>query len=117
MDFEDLINEEPKDLIRVDEGQLIVAKQMQQQLIDFEKTRKEIEKKEKELKQKLYDVMKENGITKFESNDKKIMITLGEDGVTETLDKDALYLKYPDIYREFMKETPRKGALRITMMK
>ena len=103
------------DLVRVDEGQLIVAKKIQQQLIDFEKTRKEIEAKEKELKEKLYEVMKANRIDKYESNDKRIMISLGKDGITETIDKEKLFLDYPDAYKECLKETPRKGALRITI--
>lgn len=103
------------DLVRVDEGQLIVAKKIQQQLIDFEKTRKEIESKEKELKEKIYEVMKANRIDKYESNDKRIMISLGKDGITETIDKEKLFLDYPDAYKECLKETPRKGTLRITI--
>ena len=118
MELNDFLNnEEPKELVRVDEGQLIIAQQMQQQLINFEKNRKEIEKKEKELKATLYEVMKENGITKYESNDKTLMITLGEDSTIETVDKDKLFLKYPDVYRdeEIVKESTRKGSLRITI--
>ena len=116
MNFEDYIKEnESTELVRVDEGQLIIAQEIQKQLIDFETVRKEIDKKEKELKATLYNVMRANGVTKYESNDKRIMITLGEDGVTEKVDSNELWLKYPDIYRELVQETPRKGALRITI--
>ena len=84
---------------------------------DFELTKKEIDKQQKEYKSKIEEVMRENGITKYESNDKTLMITLGEDSTTETVDKDKLFLKYPDVYRdeEIVKESKRKGSLRITI--
>lgn len=109
--------EEPKELVRVDEGQLIIAQYMKEQLINFELVRKTIEKQEKELKKNIEEVMRTNGITKYESNDKTLMITLGEDSTTETVDKDKLFLKYPDVYRdeEIVKESKRKGSLRITI--
>lgn len=76
---------------------------------------KEIDKKSKEIKSKIEEIMRTNGITKYESNDKTLMITLGEDGTTDKVDSDELFLKYPEIYRELVKEVPRKGALRITI--
>lgn len=104
------------ELVRVEEGQLIVAKQMQQQLIDFETKRKEIELKEKELKKTLEEIMRANNITGYESNDKRIKISLGEDTTSYDIDKDMLWEKYPNIYREcYVKETKRKGSLRITI--
>lgn len=106
-----------KELVRVDEGQLIIAQQIKEQLINFELAKKEIDKQQKEYKSKIEEVMRENGITKYESNDKTLMITLGEDSITETVDKDKLFLKYPDVYRdeEIVKESKRKGSLRITI--
>ena len=102
-------------LVKVDEGSLIIAQQIQEQLINFQIEKKKIDKQEKELKNKLEDIMRENNITKYESNDKKLMITLGEDSITETIDKNELWLQYPDVYRKVVKETPRKGSLRITI--
>lgn len=115
MDLNEYLDENA--LVKVEEGQLIIARQIQQQLIDFETTRKQIEEKEKELKDKLYEVMKNNNIEKFETNDKRIMITLGKDSTTETIDKDKLFKEYPDAYRSCLKETQRKGTLRITIRK
>ena len=118
MNFEDFIKEEePKELVRVDEGQLIIAEYMKEQLINFELIKKTIDKQQKEYKSKIEEVMRTNGITKYESNDKTLMITLGEDSITETIDKDKLFLKYPNVYRdeEIVKENKRKGSLRITI--
>lgn len=103
------------ELVRVDEGQLIVAEEIKNHLVNFEIEKKKIEKQEKDLKKNIEAVMREYGITKYESNDETLMITLGEDGITETIDKDRLYLEKPDIFREYLKETPRKGSLRITV--
>lgn len=108
--------EEQNELVRVDEGQLIIAEQMRNKLIEFETARKEIETKEKEMKKQLEEVMRANGITGYESNDKRIKISLGEDTTNYDLDKDLLLEKYPDIYRECnTKEVKRKGSLRITI--
>lgn len=103
------------ELVRVDEGQLIVAEEIKNHLVNFEIEKKKIEKQEKDLKKNIETVMRKYGITKYESNDKTLMITLGEDGITETIDKDKLYLEKPDVFREYLKETPRKGSLRITV--
>ena len=116
MDFEELIKkEESKELVRVDEGQLIVAEEIQKQLIEMETLRKKIDKKVKEIKNKIEYLMREYGITKYESNDKRILITLGEDGENESVDSNELFLKYPDIYRELVKVTKRKGTFRFTI--
>ena len=106
---------EPKDAIRVEEGQLIIAALERTKLYDFQKIKKTIDEQEKIIKKNIEDVMRKYGITKYESPDKTLMITLGEDGVTETVDKNELFLKHPDVYREVVKETPRKGSLRITV--
>ena len=89
-----------KELIEVKEGTLIVAKQMQDKIIELERKKKELDNASKEMKTKLEEVMRENNITGYESNDKKIKISLGEDTTAYDIDKDMLFEKYPDIYRE-----------------
>jgi len=115
MGLNEYLDQQENSLVRVEEGQLIIAQQMKDKLIEFNKQKKEIETKEKEIKSKLEEVMRANGITGYESNDKIIKISLGEDGVTETIDKDKLFAEYPQAYRDCLKESPRKGSLRITI--
>lgn len=104
------------ELVEVKEGSLIVAQQMQNKIIELETKKKEIDKESKEMKAKLEEVMRDNSITGYESNDKRIKISLGEDTTSYDIDKDLLWEKYPDIYRECnVKETKRKGSLRITI--
>lgn len=117
MDINEFIEEETTtELARVEEGQLIIAEKMRNKLIEFETKKKEIESKEKEMKKQLEEIMRANNITGYESNDKRIKISLGEDSISYDIDKDMLWEKYPDIYRECnVKETKRKGSLRITI--
>ena len=117
MNIDDFIEETPKgELVEVKEGSLIVAKQMQDKIIELEQKKKELDNASKEMKKQLEEVMKNNSITSYESNDKRIKISLGEDTTVYDLDKDMLWEKYPDIYRECnVKETKRKGSLRITI--
>lgn len=115
MELDEFYEETPKQEIQVVENHLIINKQLQDQFVKFEEQKKAIEIAEKELKRKLEEVMRENGISSYESNDKRIRISLGEDSITETIDKDKLFREHPEIYRECIKESTRKGTLRITI--
>ena len=115
MELDEFYEETPKQEIQVVENHLIINKQLQDQFVKFEEQKKAIEIAEKELKRKLEEVMRANGISSYESNDKRIRISLGEDSITETIDKDKLFREHPEIYRECIKESTRKGTLRITI--
>lgn len=115
MDLNEFYEETPKQEIQVIENHLIINQQIQDRFVEFENQRKAIDKAEKELKRRLEEVMRANGISSYESNDKKLRISLGEDSTIESIDKDKLFMEYPDAYRECMKETKRKGTLRITI--
>lgn len=107
--------ETPTNEIQVIEDQLVIAKQMQSKLVELETQKKNIEQAEKEMKKQLEEVMRANNITSYESNDKSLRISLGEDTKIETIDKEKLFMEFPDAYRTCLKETPRKGTLRITI--
>lgn len=115
MGLNEFLEQEETSLVKVEEGQLIVATQMQNKLIELETIKKEIETKEKEMKKLIEEVMRKNEINGYESNDKRVRITLAEDGITESIDKDKLFKEYPDVYRACLKESPRKGKLQITI--
>ena len=115
MDLEQFYDNE-KNEIQVVEDQLVLANSMKEKLIELETQKKQIDEAQKEMKKQLEEVMRANNITGYESNDKRIKITLGEDTTSCDIDKDYLWEKYPDIYRECnTKETKRKGSLRITI--
>lgn len=113
--YDEMFEDTSKQEIQIVESQLVLAKNLQKRIIEFEEQKKAIENAEKILKQNLEQVMRANNITSYETNDKRIRISLGEDTTIETIDKDKLFMEFPDAYRECLKETPRKGTLRITV--
>lgn len=115
MELDEFYEEETTNEIQVIENQLIVAKEMQNKLIELETQKKNIEDAEKGMKRKLEEAMRTNHITGFESSDKRLRITLGEDTKREDIDKEKLFMEYPEAYRNCIKESSRKGSLRITI--
>lgn len=103
------------ELIRVEEKQLIIAEKVIEKIKELETKRKLIDEKEKEFKSKLEKLMQENEITGFESNDKSLKITFTPPVITDTFSSKVLQEKYPDIYRECLVRSNRKGSVRITV--
>ena len=103
-----------KELVKVEEGQLIIAEQMKNALIMLEHQKQRIESEKKDIETKLREVMTNNNITGYESNDKRIKITLAQDRVSETIDKDKLFKEFPEAYRSCLKKGITKGKLQIT---
>lgn len=105
------------ELIRVEEKQLIVAEEIIQKIKDLETKRKLIDSKEKEFKDKLVQIIEENGLTNasFESNDKTLKITYTLGGTTDQFSSKALYEAEPDTWRKYLRPQTRKGSVRITV--
>lgn len=136
MELSEYLEEEQQDttteLARVEEGQLIIAEKMRNKLIEFETTRKEIDLKEEEIKNKLKEIMEKNGIASYESNDKKIKITMVADkqDTEETvayIDEDEFIKENTELHNQYVatrqkyKKTKtelikgKKGYVRITI--
>ena len=116
MDLDEFYNKETHtNDIQVIENQLVLAKQLQYEIIGFEKQKKLIEETERELKSKLEKLMGENNIQSYETNDKKIKISYTPSTTTQIFDSKQLYEEQPDIYRKYLKDTPRKASVRITV--
>ena len=105
------------ELIRVEEKQLIVAEEIIQKIKDLETKRKLIDSKEKEFKDKLVQIIEENGLknASFESNDKTLKITYTPGGTTDQFSSKALYEAEPDTWRKYLRPQTRKGSIRITV--
>lgn len=101
--------------ILVIENQLVIAETLKKKIIEFEKKRKMIEKAQDELKKQLYETMTKNGITHYESPDETLKISCGQDTIALTFDSKKLQEEDIDTYRKYLKETPRKGSIRITV--
>lgn len=106
------------ELIKVEDKQLIVADKVINQIKELETQKKLIDEKEKEFKEKLIKIYEDNGIDRssnFESYDKTLKISYTPKTVNYTLSSKVLQEKYPDIYRECLVKSERKGSIRITV--
>lgn len=105
------------ELIRVEEKQLIVAEEIIQKIKDLETKRKLIDSKEKEFKDKLVQIIEENGLTNasFESNDKTLKITYVPGGTTDQFSSKALQEEDIETWRKYLRPQTRKGSVRITV--
>lgn len=70
------------------------------------------EREAKEMKNRLEQLMRDNGVTKWECDE--FTATIGKDSTTTRLDSKALRNEFPDIYEQFTTTAPRKGAFKIT---
>ncbi len=103
------------ELIRVEENQLIIAQEVINKIKELETEKKLIDEKEKEFKTKLENIMEENGLKSFESNDKTLKISYTPKAVDYRFSSKVCEEKYPDVYRECLVRSERKGSVRITV--
>lgn len=105
------------DLIKIEEKQLIVAEEVISKIKKLESKKKIIDKKEKEFKDKLVEIIEEQGLknASFESNDKTLKITYIPGGTTDQFSSKALYEAEPDTWRKYLRPQTKKGSIRITV--
>lgn len=104
-----------KNEIEVVNNQLTLATTMENQLIELETQIKSLTKLKEQITEKLRGVMGDNDITSYESPSKRLRINYTAPGITETIDKEKLFLEFPEAYRTCIKESPRKASIRITV--
>ena len=76
---------------------------------------KSLEKKEKELKEFVYQKMTENDIKKIETP--FLIVTRVLPSKSQRFDSNAFKKDYPDLYDKYMKESERKGFVKFTERK
>lgn len=92
-----------KDLIRIEEHQLLIADEVVNQIYEFEKAKKQIEEAEKKLKQRLEELMSTGDCgTSYESNDKRIKISYTPSGFTYRLNQTKLQEEEPEIFKKIL---------------
>ena len=104
-----------KELVKVDEGQLIIAKEVVNKIKELEKKKKQLDEIQKTYKEKILEVMENNNIKSFETNDKTLKITRTEGGITSIFDSSRFSKEHHDLYVEYLKDSTRKSSLRITV--
>lgn len=106
------------ELIKIENNQLLLADKVIDQIRNLEIEKKLIEEKEKNFKEKLIKIYEDNGIDRssnFESYDKSLKISYTPKSIDYRFSSKVLEEKYPDIYRECLVKSERKGSIRITV--
>ena len=104
-----------KELVKVEEGQLIIAKEVVNKIKELEKKKKQLDEIQKTYKEKILEVMENNNIKSFETNDKTLKITRTEGGITSIFDSSRFSKEHHDLYVEYLKDSTMKSSLRITV--
>lgn len=103
------------EIVKVEEGQLIVAKDIVNAIKELEIKKKELDDIQKKYKEQILAKMDEYDITNYESNDKTLKITRTPAAITTRFDEKRFSEEQHELYVEYQKDTPRKSSLRITV--
>ena len=87
----------------------------ERKIIAFKEAMEAIEEQEKEFRNQLLQEMKKRGITGY--RDENITISLVLEGESEKFDTKAFKKKFPAMYKKFVKITPIKEHVRLSIKK
>ncbi|HHX68329.1 MAG TPA: hypothetical protein GX708_09800 [Gallicola sp.] len=99
------------ELVKIENGQIVVAQEIINAIVQFEKQALEMKLKQDELKQKLLEAMEENGITNWETPNGEIKVSYRKPSTRTTLDSTKLKNELPDIYEEYSKTSEVKSSI------
>lgn len=101
------------ELVKIEDNKIVIAEEVIQQIKDFTKLKEEFDLKEKELKQDLKEAMEKLGLKKFIVNG--LCATIKEATTRKSLDTTRIKEEMPDIYEEYLKETPVSSSITLTI--
>lgn len=101
------------EIVKIEDGQVVVAQELVNKIIEFNKAKKEMEYQEKLLKEGLMEAMNQVGLKKFIINGLSAVI---KDGTTRTtVDSKRLKEECPDIYEAYSKTSEVKSSIVLTI--
>lgn len=98
------------DLIKVENGSIVLAEEVETKLRAFQVHKLQMELLEKQIKEAMLKAMKENGIKSYESDN--VRITYKEATTRSSVDTKAL--KEQGLYDSFVKKSPVKESVVVT---
>ena len=102
-------------MIRAEEGQLIIGKQVIEKIIEIEEKKKQLDEIQKNYKDTILEIMEAYDIKSYETNDRKLKITRTEGGTTSIFDTTRFCQEHHDLYVDYLKDSTRKSSIRITI--
>lgn len=101
------------ELVKVENGKIEVAREVINQIVQFQKAKLEMDLKEKELKQSLKEAMEKVGIEKFATDN--LSATIRKATTRQSVDTKRLKEELPDIYEEYLKTSNVASSLTLTI--
>lgn len=99
------------DLIKLENNVLVLDKETSQKIAEFEKTIKDMQEKEKALKEAILSEMQAKNIIKIDTEE--LTLTYVAPTTREDFKKDEFREQHPNLYDDFVKMTSIKASLRI----
>ena len=101
------------ELVKIENGEITVAQEIINAIVEFEKQSLEMKLKQDELKINLKKAMEENGITNWTSPNGELKVTYKKASTRTTVDSTRLKNELPDIYEEYSKTSDVSSSISI----
>lgn len=103
------------ELVKVENGEIVVAQEIINAIVEFEKKALEMKLKQEELKENLKQAMEKNNVTKWKSPDGRLKVTYRSATTRTSLDSKKLKEELPDIYEEYSKTSEVASSISISV--
>lgn len=101
------------EIVKIENGEITVAQEIVNKIIEFNKLKKEMEYQEKLLKDGLMEAMNNVGVDKFIVNG--LSATIKKGSTRTTVDSTRLKNECPDIYEAYSKTSEVKPSIILTI--
>lgn len=103
------------DLVRLEDGQMIIADEAVKQIVKFERGALKINMLKENIREQALAKMEELGIDKYVSPDGSLTINYFPERTSKRLDSTKLKKELPDIYEEYLKDSTTKSYVKLTV--
>ena len=104
-----------KEIYKFEENELIRAEKIIEGIKSLETKKKLIEEKQKSMREALLEAMAKYGKDKWESPDGTLKVAYTPPVNATTFDTKRFEKEHHDLYVDYLKDTPRKASIRITV--
>lgn len=101
------------ELVKIENGQVVVAQEIVNQIVNFKKEMLKMELLEKQLKEEIKQAMETNGVQSLEFGELKIKYRSAS--TRTSIDSTRLKKELPDIYEEYSKTTDVASSISISV--
>lgn len=103
------------EIYKFEENELIIPEKIIEGIKDLERKNKLIEDKQKSMRESLLEAMEKYGKDKWESPDGTLKVSYTPSVKMDKFDSNKFAEEHHDLYLQYLKETPRKASIRITV--